>query len=136
MSGNGNSTLSLLCSAFGPFSTPYTVLQCNDLSTPAELRCAYRAAALRYHPDRLLLCPRDDDDNGSEGEGEVSRCTLKFQAVSAAYRVLMDEGRRSHYDRTGEVREDGDDDDDDGNNHDGPLPPPSKEEERHPLEER
>ena len=41
MSGNGNSTLSLLCSAFGPFSTPYTVLQCNDLSTSAELRCTY-----------------------------------------------------------------------------------------------
>ena len=58
MSSNGNSTLSLLCSAFGPFSTPYTVLGCNDLSTPTELRCAYRAAALQYHPDRLLLHPR------------------------------------------------------------------------------
>ena len=134
MSGNGNSTLSLLCSAFGPFSTPYTVLGCNDLSTPTELRCAYRAAALQYHPDRLLLHPHDNDDNGSEGEGEgeVSRCTLKFQAVSAAYRVLMDEGRRSHYDRTGEVLDDNDDYD--GNNHDSPLPPPGKEEECHPLE--
>ena len=64
MSGNGNSTLSLLCSAFGSFSTPYTVLRCNDSSTPAELRCAYRAAALRYHPDDyLLLHPHQDDDN-------------------------------------------------------------------------
>jgi len=38
----------------------------------------------------------------------------------------MDEGRRSHYDRTGEVLEDNDNDD--GNNHD-------EEEEHHPLEE-
>ena len=136
MSSNGNSTLSLLCSAFGPFSTPYTVLQCNDLSTPTELRCAYRAAALQYHPDRLLLHPHDNDDNGSEGEGEgeVSCCTLKFQAVSAAYQVLMDEGCRSHYDRTGEVLDDNDDYD--GNNHDSPLPPPGEEEEGHTLDEQ
>ena len=136
MSGNGNSTLSLLCSAFGPFSTPYTVLGCNDLSTPTELRCAYRAAALQYHPDRLLLHPHDNDDNGSEGEGEgeVSRCTLKFQAVSAANQVLMDEGRRSHYDRTGEVLDDNDDYD--GNNHDSPLPHPGEEEEGHTLDEQ
>ena len=136
MSGNSNSTLSLLCSAFGPFSTPYTVLRCNDLSTPTELRRAYRAAALQYHPDRLLLHPHDNDDNGSEGEGEgeVSRSTLKFQAVSAAYQVLMDEGRRSHYDRTGEVLDDNDDYD--GNNHDSPLPPPGQEEEGHTLDEQ
>ena len=136
MSSNSNSTLSLLCSAFGPFSTPYTVLGCNDLSTPTELRCAYRAAALQYHPDRLLLHPHDNDDNGSEGEGEgeVSRSTLKFQAVSAAYQVLMDEGRRSHYDRTGEVLDDNDDYD--GNNHDSPLPPPGEEEEGHTLDEQ
>ena len=136
MSGNSNSTLSLLCSAFGPFSTPYTVLRCNDLSTPTELRCAYRAAALQYHPDRLLLHPHDNDDNGSEGEGEgeVSRSTLKFQAVSAAYQVLMDEGRRSHYDRTGEVLDDNDDYD--GNNHDSPLPHPGEEEEGHTLDEQ
>ena len=136
MSSNSNSTLSLLCSAFGPFSTPYTVLGCNDLSTPTELRCAYRAAALQYHPDRLLLHPHDNDDNGSEGEGEgeVSRSTLKFQAVSAAYQVLMDEGRRAHYDQTGEVLDDNDDYD--GNNHDSPLPPPGEEEEGHTLDEQ
>jgi hypothetical protein len=136
MSSNSNSTLSLLCSAFGPFSTPYTVLGCNDLSTPTELRCAYRAAALQYHPDRLLLHPHDNDDNGSEGEGEgeVSRSTLKFQAVSAAYQVLMDEGCRAHYDRTGEVLDDNDDYD--GNNHDSPLPPPGEEEEGHTLDEQ
>lgn len=118
MSGNGNGvgTLSLLRSAFGPSSTPYTVLQCDHSSTPAELRRAYRAAALQYHPDRLLLGGRHDNNNNNGSEGEASLCTLKFQAVSAAYQVLMDEGRRSHYDRTGEVREDDD-------NQDGPLPP-------------
>ncbi len=48
-------TLSLLRSAFGVGSTPYTVLGCGTASTPTELRRAYRAAAMRHHPDRLLL---------------------------------------------------------------------------------
>jgi curved DNA-binding protein CbpA len=118
MSGNGVGTLSLLRSAFGRSSTPYTVLRCDDSSTPTELRRTYRTAALQYHPDHLLLRRRRDNDDNNGSEGEAFRCTLKFQAVSAAYhyRVLMDEGRRSHYDRTGEVREDDDD-------LDGPLPP-------------
>ena len=48
-------TLSLLISAFGVRSTPYTVLRCSPSSTPAELRRAYRAAAMLHHPDRFLL---------------------------------------------------------------------------------
>jgi hypothetical protein len=75
-------TLSLLQLAFGVSSTPYTVLGCNVSSTPAELRRAYRAAALLYHPDRA--------SNG-EGAGGLPSRTLKFQWVSAAYQVLMDE---------------------------------------------
>ena len=115
--GNGVGTLSLLRAAFGPSSTPYTVLQCDHSSTPAELRRAYHAAALQYHPDRLLLGGRHDNNNNNNGsEGEASLCTLKFQAVSAAYQVLMDEGCRARYDRTGEVPED-------DNNQDGPIPP-------------
>ena len=106
-------TLSLLQSAFGISSMPYTVLQCDASSTPAQLRSAYRAAALRYHPDRALCRRRcddcgpvaatvataeddndEDDDNGNgEGVGGSSSTTLKFQAVSAAYRVLMDDSR-------------------------------------------
>ena len=132
-------TLSLLQSAFGISSTPYTVLQCDASSTPAQLRSAYRAAALRYHPDRALCRRRcddcgpvaatvataeddndEDDDNGNgEGVGGSSSTTLKFQAVSAAYRVLMDDSRRSCYDKTGKVCED-----DDCNHGDG-FPSPS-----------
>ena len=82
--------------------------------------------ALRYHPDRTHGNDDDVKDDNSDGEGAPST-TLKFQAVSAAYQVLMDEGRRSCYDRTGEVCED-----DDCNHGDGfPSPstagPPSKE---------
>jgi hypothetical protein len=139
-------TLPLLRSAFGVSSTPYTVLRCDVASSTAELRRAYRVAALRYHPDRILLRRRhrrrrrgdgsaaegdddddDDDGDGSEEEeegGEEEKCTtLKFQAVSAAYRVLMDDRRKSHFDRTGEVLEDDEDDDrrgdGDGNGEEG-----------------
>jgi DnaJ-class molecular chaperone len=57
-------TLSLLRSVFGISSMPYTVLRCNVSSTPAELRRAYHAAALRYHPD-CALCRRCRDDGGA-----------------------------------------------------------------------
>ena len=119
-------TLSLLRSAFGVGSTPYTVLGCGAASTPAELRQAYRAAAMRHHPDRLLLRRRcragaDDDecddeydcgDGDGRGVGSSSSriSTLKFQAVSAAYQLLADGDRRSRYDATGEVREEDDND--------------------------
>ncbi len=100
-------TLSLLRSAFGIGSTPYTVLGCGAASTPAELWQAYRAAAMRHHPDRLLLrrCRRagaGDDESDDEydksdgyrrGGGLLSSSrisTLKFQAVSAAYQLLAD----------------------------------------------
>ena len=89
---DGVGTLSLLRSVFGGSSTPYTVLRCDGSSTPAELRRAYRAAALRTHPNRLLIRQCRDDNNDDGSEEEASRCTLKFQAVSAAYCVLMDEG--------------------------------------------
>ncbi|KAL7527252.1 hypothetical protein ACHAWF_002109 [Thalassiosira exigua] len=82
--------LALARSAFGPGSTLYSVLGCAPSSTPDELKRAYRRAALRHHPDR-------DRDASS---------TLKFQAVSAAYQVLMDGGRRAAYDATGDVAED------------------------------
>ena len=100
MSVANSPTLSLLHSAFGPRSTLYTVLQCTQSSTPVELKRAYRKAALRHHPDRC----------GCEEHGEeASSSTLKFQALSAAYRILMDERRRSVYDATGQILEEGDD---------------------------
>ena len=90
------STISLIKSAFGRSATLYTVLNCTKSSTQPELRSAYKKAALRFHPDRAT--------NQSNNE----ETTLKFQAVSAAYQVLMDETQRATYDATGQVIEEHD----------------------------
>ena len=96
---NDSPTLGLLHSAFGPQSTLYTVLGCTKAASSAELKRAYRKAALKYHPDRC--------NESSTSSAEES--TLKFQAVSAAYQVLMDAKRRSVYDRTNQILEEQDD---------------------------
>lgn len=115
----------LITSAFGEDATLYGVLDCDASSTPQDLKRAYRKAALRHHPDRCR------GDGGGEG-GEAS--TLKFQAVSAAYQILMDERKRAHYDRTGRVLDDGCSDDSDGadgsNDDDGGTAPPYNRERR------
>jgi len=112
------STISLVKSAFGCKATLYTVLNCTKTSSQSELRSAYRKAALRFHPDRANSAMNNNDGNGDT--------TLKFQAVSAAYQVLMDGKKRVAYDATGRVLEeyDGDtyygsssEDDDEGNQH-------------------
>lgn len=95
------STISLVKSAFGCKATLYTVLNCKKTSSQSELRSAYRKAALQFHPDRANAS--NNDNNGDT--------TLKFQAVSAAYQVLMDEQQRSAYDATGRVLEEHYDDD-------------------------
>ena len=98
---NTMSTISLVKSAFGCKATLYTVLNCKKTSSQSELRSAYRKAALQFHPDRANAS--NNDNNGDT--------TLKFQAVSAAYQVLMDEQQRSAYDATGRVLEEHYDDD-------------------------
>ncbi|KAL7542271.1 hypothetical protein ACHAXR_011926 [Thalassiosira sp. AJA248-18] len=91
-------TATLIHTAFTPQSTLYTILECKPSSTSAELKRAYRQAALRYHPDR---------QQQQQKKGGVSS-TLKFQAVSAAYQILMDDKRRSAYDSTGRILEEED----------------------------
>ena len=96
-------SLTLLQTAFGHTATPYSVLQCPTSSTPEELKRAYRVAALRYHPDRQIRHGVKQNNHADEGGS-----SLKFQAVSAAYQVLMDDLRRAYYDKTGIIREDED----------------------------
>ncbi|KAL9187475.1 hypothetical protein ACHAXT_001578 [Thalassiosira profunda] len=92
------SILTTVRAAFGPRATLYTVLGCtNESLSSAELKRAYRKAALKHHPDR---CTNENE----------AASTLKFQAVSAAYQVLMDEGRRAIYDSTGRIVDDGEGD--------------------------
>lgn len=97
--------ISLVKAAFGPKATLYTALDCTKSSSQSELRSAYRKAALRFHPDRANAAKSKNDINSNYGD-----TTLKFQAVSAAYQVLMDEKQRAVYNATGRIMEEYNDD--------------------------
>jgi curved DNA-binding protein CbpA len=62
---------------------PYLVLGVGRRASPDEIARAYRRAARATHPD-----------SGRPGTGSE-----RFQAVSDAYEVLRDPGRRAGYDR-------------------------------------
>jgi curved DNA-binding protein CbpA len=62
---------------------PYVVLGVRRRASPEEIARAYRRAALATHPD-----------GGGSGAGSE-----RFRAVSDAYHVLRDPGRRAGYDR-------------------------------------
>jgi hypothetical protein len=58
---------------------------------------------LKYHPDRQIIRHGVKQNNHVDEGGSSS---LKFQAVSAAYQILMDDVQRAYYDTTGILRED------------------------------
>ena len=95
-------TIALIRSAFGPTATLYDALSSSKDVCQADLKKAYRKLALKYHPDKQVRSSSNDSSI-------IKEATAKFQAVSAAYEVLMDEKRRTMYDATGRV-EDYDDD--------------------------
>jgi len=66
----------------------YDVLGLPRDADPTEIKRAYRALALRYHPDQ-----NRDDKHAEE----------KFKEVSAAYTVLSDPEKRARYDRLGHL---------------------------------
>ena len=134
----------LVAAAFGPTATLYDALQCDKRADPSQLKKAYRRQALKFHPDKAaahsarvaavknnhshVINAADEikahasDDRSRKHQHSVADSTvtmqdttLKFQAVSAAYSILMDPQRRKLYDATGQVFDDNiDDDDDDG----------------------
>jgi curved DNA-binding protein CbpA len=103
--------LALIRLAFGPTSTLYEALQSSKNACQTDLKKAYRKLALKYHPDKQTRSFSNNSNNDSLLP--TKGATTKFQAVSAAYEVLMDAKRRSIYDATGRVVENDDDDDDD-----------------------
>lgn len=64
----------------------YVILEVSRTATPEELKQAYRALAMRFHPDRNPDNPAAEDS---------------FKEASEAYAVLSDPERRKQYDRFG-----------------------------------
>ncbi|KAL1842077.1 hypothetical protein VTJ49DRAFT_6059 [Mycothermus thermophilus] len=63
------------------------ILEVSETATAAQIRDAYKRAALKTHPDRV---PQDHPDRASR--------TRRFQLVNDAYFVLSDPARRREYD--------------------------------------
>ncbi len=62
----------------------YDILDIPDTADEAAIKAAYRAGAMKHHPDR---------NSGSKAAEE------RFKLVCEAYGVLMDPARKYHYDR-------------------------------------
>lgn len=65
----------------------YEILGVAKGATDAELKSAYRKAALKWHPDK-------NADNKAEAE-------TKFKEINEAYQVLSDKQKRQAYDQFG-----------------------------------
>src|SRR5574337_1914719 len=61
----------------------YAILGVPEQATEEELRRAYRRLALTHHPDKNPGDPKAEE---------------RFKAISEAYAVLMDQGKRRQYD--------------------------------------
>ncbi len=61
----------------------YAILGVSEQATEEELRRAYRRLALQHHPDKNPGDPKAEE---------------RFKAISEAYAVLMDQGKRRQYD--------------------------------------
>ena len=66
----------------------YAVLGVDHGALEADIKKAYRALAMKYHPDK---------NNGEKAAEE------KFKQITAAYEVLCDPEKRAAYDRYGEA---------------------------------
>ena len=64
----------------------YEVLGVSKTASQAEIKKAYRKAAVQHHPDK-----NPDDPNAEE----------KFKELGQAYEALGDEEKRAAYDRYG-----------------------------------
>jgi|TARA_B110000208_G_C11791246_1_gene437622 curved DNA-binding protein len=63
----------------------YNILSVDKQSTPEQIKRAYKKAAFQYHPDK------NNDTDAEE----------KFQDISEAYDILMDDDKRRMYDNFG-----------------------------------
>lgn len=87
----------------------YLILGVDPSASSAEIKKAYRKAALRYHPDKAgqSLARADNGDNvlWKDIAGGVHKDADKlFKMIGEAYAVLSDPIKRSRYDAEEEMR--------------------------------
>lgn len=70
----------------------YEVLSVEKTATKAQLKKAYKKAALCLHPDKV-------------DESQKEEATKKFQTLSKIHFILSDPGKRAEYDETGIVED-------------------------------
>ncbi|OAQ66706.1 chaperone protein dnaJ 2 [Pochonia chlamydosporia 170] len=66
----------------------YGLLSIDKDATEAQIKKAYRQAALKYHPDKVPLEQREESE-------------IKFKEITQAYEILSDEQKRHLYDAHG-----------------------------------
>jgi curved DNA-binding protein CbpA len=66
----------------------YTLLGINKNATKEEIRKAYLALAKKYHPDKFT------------DREEAQKMQEKFSKIANAYKILLDDNKRSEYDKT------------------------------------
>ncbi|XP_057827494.2 uncharacterized protein LOC131038924 isoform X2 [Cryptomeria japonica] len=83
----------------------YLILGVDPSSTAAEIKKAYRKAALKHHPDKFLVrSDAGEDEILKECGDEVRRDAEKlFQMIAEAYAILSDPGKRLRYDAEEEL---------------------------------
>ena len=75
-------------------ATPYEVIGVPSTASTAELRRAYKRAALRLHPDRAHM-PRSDGYELANG----ASATATFRELQASWALVGTEEERAAYDR-------------------------------------
>ena len=69
----------------------YEVLGVSKNASDAEIKKAYRKAAMQYHPDKFSGASEKEKKNAEE----------KFKEINEAYQILSDENKKAQYDRFG-----------------------------------
>ena len=70
---------------------PYEVLGVAKTASDAEIKSAYKKAAIKYHPDRQT----------GKSEAEKKEAEEKFKEAAEAYDILRDPDKRARYDQYG-----------------------------------
>lgn len=77
-----------------PVTCYYKVLNVSTTAIPKDIKASYYQLAKKYHPDSFLS--KSDTPPSEEEFNEIDK---KFKAITEAYSILSDNGKRKQYDR-------------------------------------